>query len=323
MTWGFCGRQAEIDTVTSILKRRRWFFARVTGRRRIGKTSLVQEALRRAGERDVCYVRIPDSAPAGVLSAVADAFETFGIDRHRFPPPTTLQGLYDVVLKFVARHPGCTNGDIESHVRSMSRDTAEQAAGYVKVLIDKYRMIEKRLPLFARPRARLGRYHVCDNYLRSWLCALASPVSAISFRPIDGLIAQAEERLREAEGHGLERLVAALHEERSRKGVGDFELTSRIEGYWDRGDIELDLVAENETERVVRIATCKRASTRLLASLAAHDGHVARFLEAHPRLADWRIEKVAIAPLLGAQERRAIRAAGYLPQDLADLTRGL
>ncbi len=60
-----------------------------------------------------------------------------------------LRGRYDVVLKYVARHPGCTQADIEACVREVSPSTAEQASGYIKVLIDCYRMLERRLPVFA------------------------------------------------------------------------------------------------------------------------------------------------------------------------------
>lgn len=90
--WGFYGRGAELAGVEEILDRGRWFFVRVTGRRRIGKTTLIQRALQSRGGRPVFYMQIPDSAPAGVLSAAADAMETFAIsaDVHR---PTTLHEL--------------------------------------------------------------------------------------------------------------------------------------------------------------------------------------------------------------------------------------
>ena len=45
--WDFYGRSPELDKLTAILRRNRWFFAKMTGRRRIGKTSLVHEALKR------------------------------------------------------------------------------------------------------------------------------------------------------------------------------------------------------------------------------------------------------------------------------------
>jgi hypothetical protein len=184
-------------------------------------------------------------------------------------------------------------------------------------------MVEKRLPVFAKLNARKGRYTIRDNFLRSWLDALAVPTAAIHFRPLQVLVEQADQRLMTAEGYGLERLVGQLYEERSRLGVGDFPLTSRIEGWWDRRDTEIDLVALDETSQRLRLGSCKRAELALLKDLANFDGHVARFLKAFPRFADWQVEKVAIAPSLTPETRRAIQTAGYLPQSLADLTEGL
>lgn len=93
MSWDFYGRQQELRLLRDILGRGRWFFARLTGRRRIGKTTLVQEALRATPDRPVFYVQIPDSAPAGVLSAAHDAFDTFGLPPDAFPRPDSLLGL--------------------------------------------------------------------------------------------------------------------------------------------------------------------------------------------------------------------------------------
>jgi uncharacterized protein len=45
MGWGFYGRARELQALREILKRKRWFFARISGRRRIGKTTLVLQAL--------------------------------------------------------------------------------------------------------------------------------------------------------------------------------------------------------------------------------------------------------------------------------------
>lgn len=482
--WGFYGRSTELAKLAAILGRKRWFFARITGRRRIGKTTLIQEALRASGNDEVLYVQVPDSAPAGVLSAVSDAMDTFTIDPELYPRPTSLRGLahvlgdlaragyvvaldefqyfsrkhlyeftshlqatvdalsadaanvpgglfvlgslhtelvalledrtaplynrttdhieldhldiesvvailrkhadadperllflwnlfegvpkfyrdcfeqgalavgrrdlltrmffrsssplrteadnwflselrgrYDVILKFVSRCPGCTNGDLKGHVQNLSPDTVEQVGGYLKILNEKYRMVEKRLPVFAKPKARMGRYYIRDNFLRSWLGCLANPVAAINFRPEDVLVDQADDRLREAEGFGLERLVAALYEERSRKGLGEFALTSRIEGYWDRGDTEIDLVAMNEDEEVIRFGTCKRSAGQLIADLPSFNGHIERFLEAKTQFSSWRQQKVAIAPVLGRSEREAILEHEYLAQDLSDLIR--
>lgn len=486
MSWGFYGRDVELEALRQILSRNRWFFARITGRRRIGKTALVQQALQATPARPVFYLQIPDSGPAGVLSAAHDAMDTFALDHEKFPRPDSLlavarsvgqmvaagylvaldefqyfsrkhlfeftshlqavvdhlasraasipgglivlgslhaelvalledraaplynrvtdqlelahldvgsllalleahadrsperllflwnlfegvpkfyrdafeqgvlaadrrtllarmffhsssplrseadnwflgelRGRYDVVLKYVARHPGCTNADIQAHIREVSPNTIEQVGGYLKVLSERYRMIERRLPVFSRPDARRGRYYLRDNFLRSWLAALHSSVAAVSFRPESSLVEQADIRLADAEGHGLERLVAQLCQERSRRGVGDFSLSRTIDGYWDRSDTEIDLVAVNDDERRIRFGTIKRSPSRLVDNAVALFPHVSRFLGAHHRYKDWRIERVAIAPRLDSAQRAAIRAHGLIPQDLDDLCDGL
>ena len=484
MSWGFYGRQAELEQLRAILARGRWFFVKVTGRRRIGKTTLIQQALATTGRR-VFYVQIPDSGPAGVLSAVADALETFQVDGAAIARPTSLRGLaqtigqlaragyivaldefqyfnrerlrefcshlqeevdrllatadgvpggllvlgsiqteinalledraaplynrttdeirlghldveslislleahavptperllflwnlfegvpkfyrdcyeqgvlaggrrdllerafflsssplrteadnwflkelhgrYDVVLKYIARYSGCSNGDLIQHVRTVSPEASEQVGGYIKVLAERFQMIERRQPIFAKPTSRSGRYYLTDNFLRAWLAALASPLQALNFAPVAGLIEQADDRLAVVEGQSLEKLGAALYEERSRKGLGDFALTARIQGFWDSNDTEIDLVAINEPERRIRFGSCKRSADRLVADLPVLDGHVTRFLAAHRQYAEWQIEKVSIAPTIAADIRARLHAAGHLAQDLADLTTG-
>ena len=39
--WSFYGRRHELQQLQRILERRRWFFLQISGRRRIGKTSLI------------------------------------------------------------------------------------------------------------------------------------------------------------------------------------------------------------------------------------------------------------------------------------------
>lgn len=231
-----------------------------------------------------------------------------------------LHGRYDVVLKFVARNPGCLHGELVECVRQISPETGEQIGGYLKILIEKYRLVEKKLPIFAREKAKRSRYYVADNFLRSWLAALASPISAINFVPADRLVAQADERLAGVEGHSFEKLVGTLYEERSRKGIGDFPLSERIRGYWDRADTEIDLVALNGGEKRVRFGSCKRNPDRLLADVPVLDGHVRRFMAEHPQLEGWRVEKISFAPAYSEELRAKLVAAGHLTQDLNDLT---
>jgi AAA+ ATPase superfamily predicted ATPase len=486
LSWGFYGRHEELSRLRAILNRGRWFFARIQGRRRIGKTSLIHAALG-VSQRPIVYVQIPDSAPAGVLSATADAFETFCVPQSVAAPPRTLahlgraveqlvregyvvvldefqyftrkhldefpshlqavvdrltadaakvsggllvlgsihaemsalledrsaplynrvtdsldlghldiasviellrahadddperllflwnlfegvpkfyrdcfeqgvigasraelleamffrsssplrveadhwflnelRGRYDAILKYVARHPGCTNGELEEHVAQLSADTSEQVGGYIKVLRERYAMIERRLPIFAKPSSRKGRFYIRDNFLRSWLHALKCAVDGMHFRPVADLVAQADQRLKEAEGHALESLTAAIYEERSRKSLPGFQLSSRVEGYWDRADTELDIVALHAPSKTLRIANCKRSPDRLCESLRNYDGHIERFRKAMGKRFDgWAVERAGIAPTLLEEHRTVLRAAGYIPQDLRDLVEGL
>src|SRR5687767_13500560 len=102
MTWGFYGRTLELDQLRSILSRGRWFFVKLSGRRRIGKTTLIKQALE-GSRAPVLYLQVPDSGPAGVLSTVRDAFDTFGVDQTAVRVPTSLSELA-TTIGTLARH---------------------------------------------------------------------------------------------------------------------------------------------------------------------------------------------------------------------------
>ena len=377
--WKFYGRNNQLSELERMLDRKRWFFAKVTGRRRIGKTTLIQHAMREIGSRQpVFYVQIPDSEPAGVLSAVNDAMETFRVPVDRYPRPSNLlqlekvleamaedgyilildefqyfnrkgyeefcsylqagvdrlaakadqvrgglivlgsihtemmallddrsaplynrvtdtielthldigsivlllqdhsdpsperllflwnlfegvpkfyrdcyeqgvlnaerkdllrriffesssplrseadnwflrelRGRYDVVLKYVARNPGRMHKELVQAIRDASGSPETQIGGYLQGLIDRFGLIERKPPIFAKREARRSRYYVSDNFLRAWLAALANPVSAIAFRPLHELIDEADQRLADIEGGSLEKLARQLYEERT------------------------------------------------------------------------------------------------------------
>ncbi len=133
------------------------------------------------------------------------------------------------------------------------------------------------------------------------------------------LVDDADVRMQEVEGTGFEKLVGVLYEERSRKGVGDFPLADRVRGYWDRGDTEIDLVAINGRDKIIRFGSCKRSGAELVADLPGFDGHVDRFLDQFPRYRDWNVEKVSMAPRVPEEVRRALAERGRHVQDLTDL----
>lgn len=485
--WKFYGRTEQLQELRNMLNRKRWFFAKVTGRRRIGKTTLIQQAIQELkAQHPPFYVQIPDSEPAGVLSAVKDALETFQVPPDRFPRPgdlnqlaklfemmaesgyilildefqyfnrkgyevfcsylqaavdrlaahadqisgglivlgsihtemmalledrnaplynrvtdtinlthldigsvlsilqdhtdptperllflwnlfegvpkfyrdcyeqdvlnadrtrllqriffesssplrteaenwflRELRGRYDVVLKFVARNPGRMHNELVHEIRQASGSPESQIGGYLKILIEKFQVIERKLPVFAKPEARRSRYYVTDNFLRSWLAALANPVSAIAFRPLGELVNEADHKLAEVEGRSLEKLAGTLYEERSRKGQGDFPITHRIQGYWDKAGTEIDLVAFNETTKSIRFGSCKRSPRKLLMDVNNFKQHVDRFLKTMPQFQSWTKQYIGISTTLNEEQRKTLIDHDVIPQDLNDLTQGL
>ena len=117
------------------------------------------------------------------------------------------------------------------------------------------------------------------------------------FRPLEQLITQANQWL----------------------GIGSFPLTERVSGYWDRADVEIDLVAMNEDERRIRFGTCKRNADKLPGSIAALKRASDRFLAVQKRFAGWSVEYAAIAPSISDELRRQLEAEGVVAQSLADL----
>jgi hypothetical protein len=114
-----------------------------------------------------------------------------------------------------------------------------------------------------------------------------------------------------------------LYEERSQKALGDFSLSERITGYWDRSDTEIDLVAVNKDDRVLRFGSCKRSPSKLLSDINNFRGHVHRFLDTFPKYKSWKVEYVGVAPTLDENARQVLRRHDVLPQDLHELTRDL
>lgn len=134
---------------------------------------------------------------------------------------------------------------------------------------------------------------------------------------------EADQRLADVEGGALEKLAGLLCEERSRKGVGDFPITHRVDGFWDKADTEIDLVAVNESTERIRFGSCKRSPGKLIADVNNFKQHVARFLQIMPKYQHWSQQLVGISPILDDDQRAILIGHAVVPQDLNDLTDGL
>lgn len=479
-TWGFYGRTREIAMIEDILGRGRWFFCAISGRRRIGKTSLIREAVQAAGRR-VLYIQIPDSDERGVIQAFQDTLESLGettalaqrfrtfkeivslisvlcdigyivildefqyfhrkglssfqsllqaeidklrgtdggglfvlgsihtemsailedrnaplfnritdrigvehwdfetlfemFDTHGIDDPAhqlflwslfegvpkfyrdafdagvliprdgyrqetlrrlffegssplrdeadnwflrEFRGRYDTVLRLLARLGPCSHGTLTEEFGRAGTESEKQLGGYLKILVENYRMVERQMPIFAGKKDRKGRYAITDNFLMSWLGGLAKNVSAARMMPLAKPLAAADEALATVEGFTFEKMIRQLTVECSRKDCGDFTLSEMVQGYWNSADIEIDLVAINEDDRTIRFGSCKRSADKH--DMTAFDGHVERFLKTKDgrRFAGWTIQKALYSPAFSDDQRHHLQSLGYVCRDIPD-----
>ncbi|MEG3617253.1 ATP-binding protein [Magnetovibrio sp. PR-2] len=491
-TWGFYGRNSELEEIETIISSGRWFFCAISGRRRIGKTTLIQQALRRRQNQHYFYFQVPDSDERGVVQAFWEAaedifddhegmravltnrvrsfqdmaeaidglcavgfiiiidefqyfhrkalspfasflqsrvdemrntnkgglfvlgsihtemtailedqasplfnrvthrlhldhwdFETFfemceaqdvqtpehwlflwslfegvpkfyrdafdqGVlaDQNEYRQTTLrklffegasplrdeatnwflreLRGRYDSVLKMLANKGPCTRGTLEDEYDRDGVGGEKQLGAYLTTLIDRYQMVEKLQPIFASNKSRKARYVITDNFLSAWLRALGRNVQMARVQPVAKPLARADEMLMVHEGYAFEKMIRILHEESSRKGVGDFALTDFVYGYWnkaDGSDVVIDIVTCNEDDKILRLGSCKRNQD-------SHDGkslekfqlHISRFLKSKEgrRFDGWSVEHALFSPRFDEQTKSHLQEQGYICRDLND-----
>ncbi len=233
---------------------------------------------------------------------------------------------YLAILRTVAERRSCTHGEIQDALPELT-----SLGPYLTTLTHDLRLLEKQLPMFAEARQRRARYVVSDAFLGAWLNVMQPACQAARIQPASQVAERLLPRLATLEGHAFERLVRDASEEASHAGAGDFPMTDRVRGYWNRpqptpATIEIDLVAWNDAERRVRFGSCKRNS-------AAHDatsrrefhGHVDRFLSTKEgrRFREWHRELVLFSPEFSAQQRARLEADHWICRDLLDFQRML
>jgi len=101
-------------------------------------------------------------------------------------------------------------------------------------------------------------------------------------------------------------------------------LTDIVRGYWnkaDGSDIEIDLVACNNEDKIVRFGSCKRAAASHDGKeLRKFDGHIDRFLRTKEgrRFAGWTVEKALYSPKFAKEQKSALVNKNYKCLDLTD-----
>ena len=227
------------------------------------------------------------------------------------------------VLHAVARLAPCTHADLQAEFPRLS------LGPYLTMLVQDLRLVERLQPVFATKNQRRARYVISDPFLLAWLRVIRPARQAARILPPPRVAADLLVRLETLEGHALERIVTEATEELSRTGRG-FAVTDRVRGYWNRPrstdtSVELDLVAWNRDDRVVRFGSCKRRSDK-------HDGQALRRFRGHVetfvsstgrRFAEWRREYVLFSPQFTQEQRTHLEAEDWICRDLSDLRRSL
>lgn len=235
-----------------------------------------------------------------------------------------LRGRSLSMLTFLADHAGCSSGELLAGVGGPEEKT--QIGAYLTKLVTNYEMISKLNPVFSDGKSRNARYYIADNFLQAWLAVAKPAREAARMKPMEKTLELARPRLTTLEGFAFEKLIRKLHQECSRKGKGDFELSSMQLGYWNRPkdasrSIEIDVVALDETNKRVRFGSCKRAAVaHTNASVAEFEKHVEGFFAAkqHRHLLEWNKEMVLFSPTFTPEDRKHFTAKGYVTRDLND-----
>jgi AAA+ ATPase superfamily predicted ATPase len=194
--------------------------------------------------------------------------------------------------------------------------------------VDKYQIIEKRLPIFATKGARKTRYYITDNFLLSWLGAIDRQIKAARVRPLDVCVKACGTKLETVEGMAFEKMVRLLIEELSRSGDKDFQITAGITGYWNRSEeversIEIDHISLNEDQGWVRFGSCKRSGEKLITEAPKFEAHVKAFMKTKEgrKLEHLQCKKIVFAPSLTKEQSIHLKQLGFESYGFDELLR--
>ena len=225
---------------------------------------------------------------------------------------------YVALLRVIAERGPCTHTELQESAPELS------LGPYLKTLGQELRLVEKQDPIFGERRRR-ARYVVSDPFLLAWLSVIHPACQAARIEPVSRVAKRLTARLRTLEGFAFERMVREATEAGSRAG-GDFPVSDRVKGYWNRPrrtnvSIEVDLIAWNEEDRVVRFGSCKRNAARHdPQSLNAFCNHVDLFLgsDSGSRFRRWRREFALYSVRFSSEQRAGLEAGDYICHDIVD-----
>lgn len=157
-------------------------------------------------------------------------------------------GTYFSILELIASGK-TARSEIESILEIHS-------GAYLAKLENEYALIDRHLPITAKPGGRLVKYYIRDNFLDFWFRFLHRHHSAIETGNFSYLHEIIERDYATWSGHLLERFFRDLL-----AATGRY---NRIGNYWERGNRnEIDLVAINDLHKQLLLAEVKRNKSRI------------------------------------------------------------
>jgi len=225
---------------------------------------------------------------------------------------------YVALLRTVAERGPCTHAELREAIPELS------LGPYLRTLAQDLRLVEKQDPVFAEHRRR-GRYAVSDPFLLAWLSVIQPSCQAARIEPVSRVAQRLAARLSTLEGFAFERMVRDATEAWSRAD-GDFSITDRVRGYWNRPrrdgvSVEIDFIAWNDDDELVRFGSCKRnAGKHNRRTLGSFRRQVELFLQSGTgsRFRNWHQELAVYSPLFSSEQRGHLESEGYVCHDIPD-----
>lgn len=190
-------------------------------------------------------------------------------------------GTYFSILEQMA-HGEVTQSDIEASLGVKS------LGGQLRVLEEKYGIIQKKRPVGAKEGSQTVRYEIRDNFFRFWFRYIQRYGSLIEINNLPALEQIMVADYQTFSGIALERWFRQrMMESRRYRQIGGWWQSGGVNGRGRRDDFEIDIVAETLDGRVeayeVKRNSQKYSPARLREKVAAMQRHLYRGREVETR----------------------------------------
>lgn len=128
---------------------------------------------------------------------------------------------------------------------------------YINNLEKKFSLIERRQPIFAKPRAKTGRYYLKDIFLCFWFRFVYPYLSLIEKEETKSIIKIIKRDLSAYQGKIFESMVKNALLAKSHRNNFIFPIIE-INSWWDnKGENEVDIIAISEDKQEIFFSECK------------------------------------------------------------------